>query len=154
MSDVKVNTDGLDKLLKALKNAPTVKVGILGDSATRGSGTGNKVMNNASIGAIHEFGRRSFLRVPIAEHIDQRLQEAGLFDKETLNQLLKTGSMKKIMQKVGIIAEGIVSDAFATGGFGKWPGWAPGYTNNTGMILVDTTQLRNSITSQVEEVAA
>ncbi len=151
MSDTafKLDTKGLDKLMKALKGAPTVKVGILGDGSTRQSGDGK--LTNAGVGAIHELGKRSFLRVPIAEHIDQRLKDAGLFNKETLEGLLKSGSLKNVMQKVGIIAEGIVSDAFATGGFGKWPAWSNGYTNNTGMILVDSQQLRNSISSQVTE---
>jgi hypothetical protein len=142
----------LDNLLKALKdNMKRVRVGILGGKAARTGGT----PNNATIGAFHEYGtsktpQRSFLRVPIAEHLQERLTKAGAFTKEELQEVAKTKSLLPWLKKIGIVAEKIVSDAFATKGFGKWKNHAPGYENNTGQVLVDTQQLRNSITSEVK----
>lgn len=134
------------------KSNATVKVGILGEKNSR-SGS----MTNAQIGAMHEFGtttipKRSFLREPISDNLDKELKKAGLLDKKVIAKIIKESSAAELLAQVGILAEGIIADAFATGGFGKWPAWkTKGYENNTGNILVDTQQLRNSITSEVVE---
>lgn len=145
--------DGLDEILKALKNPPRVRIGVLGKGARPGSQT-----DNATIGAAHEFGtatlpRRSFLRVPLADNLGERLENSGILDKTAITrELIETGSVRGFMQVVAITAEEVVQDAFATGGNGKWKQWSnPNYTNNTGMILLDTQQLRESITSEVVE---
>ncbi len=146
-----INVKGLEALAKAFKNAkPEVHVGILGDSA-RGKG-----QSNASIGAHHEFGtsnipQRSFLRVPIADNLERTMEAAGALDENVLKQVLAEGTIIPWLKKIGVLAEGIVAEGFATGGFGKWAPHSPGYTNNTGQVLVDTQQLRNSITSEVVE---
>ncbi len=176
MSDeaFKLNTKNLDGLLKAMKqNMHRARVGILGGKTVRNqlpkqatwksvdATSGKKPKGkfeggtNASIGALHEFGgakmpQRSFLRVPIAEHLQKELESSGAFDKDTLIQVVKDGWFVPWLEKIAIIAEKIVGEAFDTGGFGKWPKWSQGYTNNTGQILVDTQQLRNSITSEVK----
>lgn len=162
--DVTFNVTGLEKLLKSLKvsKMPTARVGILGAKAgphQPKSGTKSKdTPTNAMIGAVHEFGspargipQRSFLRVPIADYLQKRMESSGAFDFDTVNEVLKQGSVTPWLKKVAVVAESIVLEAFDTGGFGKWPTWAKGYSNNTGQLLVDTTQLRNSITSEVKE---
>lgn len=165
-----VNVKGLDQILKGLKGKmPTAKVGILGGNA-RSDG-----LSNADVGAAHEFGTsklpmRSFLRIPIADNLDKRMQQANLMSEEVLKAVIKDGSVLPWIKQVAVIAENIVLDAFDTGGFGKWAPWgtspsiikrvgrsiglikqARPYSNNTGMILVDTQQLRNSITYEVSE---
>lgn len=173
MAETTLNTKGLDQIAKALtKNLSRVRVGILGGKNTRNStpvggrsfnatkGSPPKgqlsAVNNASLGAIHEFGgpkmpMRSFLRIPIADNLQKYMDKSGAFTQEALKEVLNTGNMTPWLEKIGIIAEGIVADAFDTGGFGKWPAWkTKGYQNNTGQILVDTQQLRNSITSEVK----
>ena len=159
MSDEQTTLElrGLEQLMKALKptQAPVAKIGILGSSATRNSAS-NESLTNADIGAQHEFGtssipQRSFLRVPIADNLDQEMTKGGLFDQDTLSLVIKQASLKPWLQKVAICAEACVADAFATGGDGKWPAWKQqGYTNNSGQLLVDTGQLRDSITSEVD----
>lgn len=153
MSDdaIEYNDKGLKSLLKALKgDLPTAKVGILGNkNGRRDEGS------NATIGAKHEFGsagvvQRSFLRVPITDNMQEYLDKSGAFDKDALARVIKEGSIIEWVKKIGVIAETIVSDGFASGGFGKWAPWRPGYQNNTGQILVDTAQLRDSITSEVK----
>lgn len=169
----KLDTKNLDGILKALKgNMSQARVGILGGKALR---SGQKqeagksvnaarkapkskpeVMNNAAIGAMHEFGtgsmpQRSFLRVPISENLQKYLESSGAFTKDAMKEVIKEASLRPWLERAAKVAEKVVSDAFATGGFGKWPKWkTKGYTNNTGDILVDTQQLRNSITSEVK----
>lgn len=151
--DTTIETKGLDQILKALKIKPPVaRIGILGAANAR-SGKGT---SNATIGAAHEFGTsklpmRSFLRVPLSERLQKAMESSGALDSDTLKNVIKEGSVLPWITKVAILAENIVLDAFDTGGFGKWAAWKnPGYTNNTGMILVDTQQLRNSITYEVK----
>lgn len=173
--DIEMNLKGLDQLLKAIKERPPVgKVGILGGSNTRSEGkktlTFNEIQKitkprgkgeaptNASIGAVHEFGdpsrnipQRSFLRIPISDLWTKRLVQANAFDEDVLKTVLKTGSFLTWMQKATVIAESIVVEAFTNNGYGEWKAHSAGYTNNTGMILVDTTQLKNSISSEVSQ---
>lgn len=149
---IQLNTKGLDQLIKALKGKqPTARVGILGSKTNRGHN-----QSNATIGAIHEFGgakmpQRSFLRVPIADHLQKQMESSGFFNKDVLQQVLKEGTIMPWLKKVAVLAEGIVAQAFATGGYGKWPAWkTPGYKNKGNRVLVDTGQLRDSISSEVK----
>lgn len=157
MSDepgVTLTTKGLDKLIKALKieEMPKARVGILGRNAR--SGTGG---TNAEVGAAHEFGAparglpiRSWLRIPLMDNLAKYLQKNGALDQRTLNEVIKSGTVTPWLKKIAIVAEVIIQDAFNSGGFGKWAPWkTPGYNNNAGQILVDTQQLRNSVTSEV-----
>jgi hypothetical protein len=157
-SDTTLNVEGLDKLLKALKSdMPTARVGILGEKNTRSS-KGGSAPTNAEIGAAHEFGaparglpQRSFLRVPLSENLQKKMESSGALDQDVMKAVLKQGTVIPWLKKIAVLAEGIVSEAFDTGGFGKWPKWkSPNYSNNANQLLVDTAQLRNSITSEVK----
>lgn len=170
--EISLNTKGLDALLKAFRNPPVVRVGILGNHNARTEGKKTltfsevqsmskphrmgKSLTNAEIGAIHEFGsathpQRSFLRVPLTDRLNKELNRSKAFDPEVLRDVIISGTMIPWMKKIAVVAEGIVTGAFGSNGYGKWAPWKPGYQNNTGNILVDTTQLRNSITSTVVE---
>lgn len=155
-NDTSLNTRGLDNVLKVMKSKAYVRVGILGEKGVRGNGTSSKTPTNAEIGAFHEFGtsnvpKRSFLREPITELLDKTMKDVGVLEPSILKMIVNTASPTETLAKIGILAEGIVAGAFASGGYGKWAAWRAGYSNNTGNILVDTTQLRNSITSEVVE---
>lgn len=145
MSDV--NFAGLETLIKLLKGTNRqVKVGILQDTVHEGS-----TKTNASIGAAHEFGteelpQRSFLRMPIARRIDKELPK--FIGKKDFLTALKTKDLTPVLVKAGIAAEACVADAFDTGGFGEWPASNMQYKKNH-QTLVETQQLRNSITSEV-----
>lgn len=161
--DVSLNVAGLEKLLKALKptRTPVARVGILGDKTVRSltDEKGGAMPTNAEVGAAHEFGaparglaQRSFLRIPISENLQKYMEKSGALDKDVLSKVIKSGSVTPWLKKIAVLAEGIVADAFATEGFGKWASWKnSNYTNNANQILVDTQQLRNSITSEVKE---
>lgn len=148
--DTNFNTDGIDQILKALKKPPKIRVGVLGSSDHRDGGG-----SNATIGAAHEFGtskmpQRSFLRVPITENLNNYLQKAGL-NQQTLNETIKTGGLREFFLKIATVAERVVLDAFATGGFGKWAPWKGNYQSKTGNILINDAQLVKSIRSEVIE---
>lgn len=140
----------LKQLIKAFKGTlPVGKIGILANSKRRDGGT------NAEVGAAHEFGTehlpvRSFLRVPLAENLDQRMEQAGAFDEKAIKEIIRSGHIRLYVQKISELSYAIVMEAFASEGFGKWAPWTtPGYTNNANQILVDTQQLRNSISVEV-----
>lgn len=162
------------------KNSPYVKLGVLGAKVERtenkkvltmsdivnmkkkykplkASGKQAEKLTNAQIGLIHEFGSlkrkipaRSFLRMPIQFKLKSAMDSAGAFSEATVNKIIEEKSLLPWMAKVGVLAEGIVLQAFATGGFGRWAPWKnPNYKNNANMLLVDTTQLRSSITHEI-----
>lgn len=143
-----LNTKGLDALIMAFKEAPSVRVGILGNDH-RSDGN-----SNATIGAKHEFGDstmpiRSFLRVPLAEHMQEYMEASGAFDGVVVKQIIKQKSFIEFMQKVAVIAETIVLDGFASGGFGKWKPSNMTFKKNH-QTLIESNQLRSSITSEVK----
>lgn len=153
--DTTVNTKGLEQLLKALKGSkqPVGRVGILGSSGHRSDS--NSGPSNAEIGAWHEFGTsklpvRSFLRLPISSLLGKRMQASGALDKEVLAEVIRQGSVLPWLKKITILAEGIVLDAFDTGGFGTWKPSDMRYKTNH-QTLIETRQLRDSITSEVKE---
>lgn len=143
----------LEKFLKTLKLSPArLKVGILGSHAARKDGSGK---TNAEIGACHEFGTttlpvRSFLRLPISAMLDKGLQKSGAFTRDTQQQVMQQGTVVPWLKKVGVVAEGIVAEAFQTGGFGTWVPSNMAH-KRVAMTLVETQQLRNSISSEVVE---
>jgi phage gpG-like protein len=150
--DTEFNMTGLEQLLKSLKNPPVARVGILGnDNARTGDGP-----SNATIGAYHEFGTttlpvRSFLRMPITVFLDKKLKSSGAFSKDVLKRVIAGGSLVPWLKLVAVTAEGIVAEAFATGGFGTWVPSDMKYKKNH-QTLVETHQLRDSIASEVREV--
>lgn len=151
------NDKGLKDLIKAFTNPPKVKIGVLGDKISRTKDLaikgGEAKLTNAEIGAIHEYGtsqtpQRSFLRQPITENLQEYLEQAGAFTKESVINIMREKSLIGFMKKVGLTAERIVQDGFDSGGFGKWPPSDMRRKKNK-QTLVETQQLRNSITSEV-----
>lgn len=148
-SEDKIDTVGLDKLIKSLKKMPQVQVGIFGGVHEGGGGT------NAEVGAVHEFGtsklpQRSFLRVPLIDHYYKDLKASGIFSKKGVEQIIKEGSFLGAAMKMGVLAEGIILTGFDTGGYGKWKPSDMRY-KKVHQTLVETQQLRNSITHRVNE---
>lgn len=154
-----MNKDGItldDERLTKLINAfsgkiPTIRVGIMGGGKNVRSD--DKGSTNAEVGAAHEFGtsklpRRSFLREPLINFLKKRLEAAKFFDEESIKLVIKEGSIYTWMKRIAILALDIVLGAFETGGYGKW---RPSDMRNkkVHMTLVETQQLRNSITEEV-----
>lgn len=156
MADEELKLDKLDRLIGILSagKMPMVRVGVLGAKSHRSKGD-SKSPTNAEIGAKHEFGldgmpMRSFLRMPLTEFLQKYLDKAGAFTEPLLKEVMVTASLTPWLKKVGIIGEQIVADGFQTGGFGKWKPSDMSRKRNH-QTLVETQQLRNSITSEVVE---
>ena len=157
MTDVELKIDGLENLLRAMKKERQSigRIGILGNGSRSDAKGG---ATNALIGAVHEHGnhqtpQRSFLRIPLTEHLNEKLQEGGLFDKEALKAVVEHGTFRPWLDTVMVVAEGIVGEAFATGGYGKWAPLKPATLGHKRVhsILIETRQLANSITTEVVE---
>lgn len=147
---IEANLKGLDQLIKMLKKPAVARVGILGGSDSR-KGKGS----NAEVGMKHEYGKdgmpvRSFLRMPLIDQLEKAMKQSSAFKASVLSDSIKKGSMVPYMKVLAVIAEGVIAEAFATGGFGKWqPSNMANKKNH--QTLVETQQLRNSITSEVKE---
>lgn len=150
---IKKNIKGLIDFKRFLDHDLEARVGILGSNAisTREAGAG---ATNSDIGFKHEFGvksekipKRSFLREPIQE----KFEEAAIKSKASLKKTFEKLHIKEVFLKLGIIAEGIVQEAFATRGFGKWEPNSEMTIAQKGSDspLIDTAQLRKSISSDV-----
>lgn len=151
------NDKGLMDLIKSFTNPPKVKIGVLGDKISRTKDLaikgGDAKLTNAEIGAIHEYGtsqtpQRSWLRQPLIEQLETYLEQAGAFTKESVISIMREKSLNGFMRKVGVTAERVIQDGFDSGGFGKWPPSDMRRKKNK-QTLVETQQLRNSVTSEV-----
>lgn len=151
-----INIAPLEALVKAFtRPAPTIRVGILGAKDSRNSTSAKGSTSNASIGAAHEFGtsklpQRSFLRVPLTNNLSGEIQKSGIGEKQHLQEVLRSGSLLPWAIELATIAEGVVDDAFETGGDGKWKRSNMKH-KEVQQTLVETSQLRRSITSEVKE---
>lgn len=144
----------LQAFLKAISTAsgplPYARLGVLGGhNARKGEGS------NAEIGQKHEFGDdglpiRSWLRMPITTHLQKELEKSGAFEEEAILKIINEGDIEKWMKKVGIVGESCVSQAFDTGGFGQWKPSDMRF-KKVKQTLVETQQLRNSVTSDVKK---
>jgi phage gpG-like protein len=155
-----IKLDGLERLTKAIgdKNPPHVRLGVLGQKSTR---TAGGEATNADIGATHEYGspaknipQRSFLRLPAANVLPGKLESSHAFGDKALKEVVAAKSIKPWMEKIGKLGEEVVKEAFATEGWGTWKKWSKSYARRKkkgtdNMILDDTGQLRDSITSDV-----
>lgn len=118
---VRVDIKKMQRLYESLKTKPHILVGVFqSDSARKDGG-----LTNAELASYHENGapehglpKRSFLREPIADHVDTIMAP---FKGQAVMDALVTGGAMKLWRSIGVAAEKVVQQAFATGGFGKWP---------------------------------
>ena len=170
---IRINTKGIEKLGKALADKYSIKVGIMGTKASKLHQDSD--LTNAQIGMIHEFGsnkrnipQRSFLRQPLMEHLPTYLSKKEEFKSKAIDEAIKEGTLFVLARKVGAVAEEVIQEAFATRGFGKWAknsnitvngGWIRTSSGKAFYVkgkgsdspLIDTGQLRRSITSKVDK---
>lgn len=139
------------QLLKALKDsAPVARVGVLGGKDLRKNSD-----SNATIGRKHEFGedgmkQRSFLRMPLIDQMQNALDKTNAFTEEVAKDVIKKGSFVEWVRKLGMVGEEVIAEAFRTTGFGKWTPSNMAF-KKVHQTLVETQQLRDSITSEVKE---
>ena len=150
---VKYNNSGLTNIIKGMKRDYAARVGILGNKNHRGDTT----LTNAEIGAVHEFGslsrnipKRSFIRMPLEVKLPEWLRRHG----EDYFYFAEKGALDEFYEGLGLDAEVMIAEAFETGGFGTWQPDSPQTIKRKGSdwILVDKSELRNSISSEVVDV--
>lgn len=152
MSSDQLDLRNLQKLIKLFgKNPPTARVGILGGGGGRVDGK----VTNADIGAKHEFGdektpRRSWLQMPIAEKMSEKLDNSGVLSEAGLKRVMNEMKLDIWMRQIGILGEQCILEAFDTGGFGQWKPSDMSMKTNW-QTLVETGQLRRSVTSDIKE---
>lgn len=150
-----INLEGLAQLTRALqvKNPPHIEIGII-EPTSRQEGKAD----NASIGAAHEYGApehnlpaRSWLRMPLTDHLQNEMETNGLLSEETSKKVVAEGNILPWLEKVKISALAVVKKAFASNGFGKWKDLTPHYAKRkkVNQILVETGQLRESVAAKV-----
>lgn len=113
-------------------------------------------LTNPEIAAKNEFGvgvpRRSMLRMPLHLHGDRVIKEAQADATAQMKEVSKNPrrTAKKVLDRVGIAAENLVQEAFATRGFGSWTPNAPATIALKGSDapLIDTAQLRHAVDSR------
>ena len=119
------------------------------------SPSAGKFLTNAEVGVIHEFGapnakipERSFLRMPILSRLDDEIRTVPAGDWK---DLLVSSGLPGVLRAIGQSAVNVIQMAFHTGGFGRWAKLKPATMRRKGSsdILVDSTQLRRSITFAV-----
>lgn len=159
-TEIVFNLKPLEKLRKQLGDTYRARVGILGSKGFREAEdeNGKKIpatIDNATLGLTHIFGSytehippRDFLFMPIRRFSKEILRALGA---QSVKAALATGDIKRVYALLGAKAEEIVDNAFATGGFGEWPPNSPRTIAAKGSDkpLIDTQQLRKSITSDV-----
>ncbi len=168
---VTINLGKLHKIRDEMQSNFVAKVGIMGSKASEmhqtttgasfkvGSRDVKKVtssgLSNVQLGVIHEFGShsrnipaRSFLRMPLETKRKELMEFLG---SKLAVQLIEEGNIKRLLLLLGIKAEAIIQSAFETSGFGTWQANTPETIARKGSSspLIDTAQLRRSITSKV-----
>jgi len=141
----------LRQFIKILDGSdPQGKIGVLGGSKPRSDGG----PTNAEIGLKHEFGKegmptRSWLRVPLMDHLEEYLDRAGFNPEAVLKQVLADRSLRPLLEKIMVVCKRVVLDGFASCGFGKWPPSDMTHKKNH-QTLVETGQLRNSVETEIK----
>ena len=136
-----------------------VRVGILGNRNERfdinTSTTTRDKLNTPTRGLIHEFGsvannipERSFLRMPLLTRLPSKVNQIG---RQVWRDLVTGQGLLPALKQLGVLGENIVQEAFATRGFGQWAAnkAATIRRKKSSMPLIDTAQLRKSVTSEV-----
>lgn len=150
---VKYDNSKLKNMVDGMKHNYAARVGILGDKNNREDG----VLTNAEIGAVHEFGsisrnipKRSFIRMPLEVKLPDWIKKHG----EDYFLFAEKGDLETFYEGLGLDAEAMIAQAFETGGFGTWQPDSPQTIKRKGSdwVLVDTSELRNSISSEVVNV--
>lgn len=154
--DIEFDNRNLQKLKKLLSEAPPkAAVGVLGDKTQRLKIGSGERKTNAEIGAKHEFGLdgmpvRSFLRMPLTMYFKKYIKDSGIFGEMAMQQAIKQMSWIPVVTELGLVGETCVAGAFDTGGFGQWKESNMKFKKNH-QTLVETQQLRNSISSEVRD---
>ncbi len=143
----------------ALSNADIGAIhefGVLGGYADTAQGQRRRKLGGPNAAAEHRnIPARSWLRMPVLTHLPDQLKKLprGLWQ-----QVIVKRGLRGALGVLGAAALASIQESFATGGFGSWAPLAP-FTirqklrksggKGAAAILIDTAQLRQSVTSEV-----
>lgn len=143
--------------LRALKDRPYVKVGVLAASGNHSNEDGTKSdMSVADIATVHEYGssdgrvpERSFIRTTMDENEAALLALTARVKKDVI---LNGAPVLAALSKIGVIIRGLIQKKIASGD-SDWPELAQSTIDAKGSSkpLIDTGQLRQSINYEVVE---
>lgn len=96
------------------------------------------------VGAAHEYGDRSFLRMPFQMRRKELVRAIDTYYQRGMNGEI---SAERALGIIGAYAEGISKQSFATGGFGLWPDISEETKRRKGSskILIDKGVLQQNI---------
>lgn len=150
---IKINNNikkEVDKLKSLQQN--TIRVGVIGSKTNRQQGE----ITNASLLYLHTWG--SFIHNiparPVLDAIEIKINE---FDKDTQHVMKKflqnTLNALTTARQIGAIALQYILMSFETKGFGRWAELKSQTikAKNSSAILIDTGELRRSLTFDVVE---
>ena len=143
---VELNTKVLDQIVRAFKGKqPNILV----------ANSRKDEQSNAVVCAAHEYGSsklppRSFLRMPINDDLEIEMEKTGAFNENMLKEVIRSGGLWVYCLRIAEVARVCVLNAFNVGGSSKtkWKRSNMKYKLNK-QTLVETQQLRNSITTEV-----
>ena len=152
-TEIRFNLKGLEEIAQEVGNRYRTRVGVLGDNAERKDEDSG--LNNAELLLIQMFGSlvnnippRDPLLIPIEKHRREILQKLATGD---MRAAFERKDYHKMFELLGAVALEIVDNAFVTSGDGSWPPNAPATiaAKGSSMPLIDTSQLRRAMTSDV-----
>ncbi len=156
---VSVDTDTLERVRAdfAEQGKKRVHVGILGGFDARTGGDDGEPIGNAQLGAVHEFGvvsknipARSFLRMPVIAQLPAVLKATS---RDHWHKVILKNGILGALGLLGGYALDAIHLSFETGGFGTWQRLKARTIKRKGSsaILIDTAQLRQSITAEISD---
>jgi hypothetical protein len=140
------------KQIQAMKEIKKkfVAVGVLANKATTRAYDGGS--NVLQVAAANEFGttnipQRSFLVMPQ----ELKAPEINKFIETQLTKVLDGRPVDQGLGLIGVFAVNVSVDAFATGGFGKWPALDDKTiaAKGSSAILIDKGILKNSVSYEI-----
>lgn len=153
MNTVTKDFSGLTKFKSQLTElaAGRAQVGLFAANAGRSADEGRED-SNPTLGFIHEFGsgrspERSWLRMPLSLHLAPLIISRGSRWLESL----RTQGAKRTLAFLGILAEDVIQEGFATRGYGAWAPNAPATVARKGSSapLIESAQMRKAVSSRV-----
>jgi phage gpG-like protein len=175
---IKADFHLLENFIKLLKTKKYCDVGILGKETAEQTEEGKtKNISIAYLGAVHEFGadievtdkmraylhyigihlksstgsihipQRSFILMPL-ETNEKKITKTV---EPKFPLLITENSTDKFLKEMGAACEGVIQEAFDTGGFGTWQDISQMTKDrkDSGNILIDKGGLRQAISSKV-----
>tara|TARA_R110000803_G_scaffold172825_2_gene235621 strand:- start:43 stop:513 length:471 start_codon:yes stop_codon:yes gene_type:complete len=152
-NQVMLDLSGLEELKNSLPKDIAVKVGVLSDGNSREGGA----VGNAELGLIQELGSfsrnipaRSWLMMPLTE---RKAEIVKFLQSKKAKELVESMEFDRLLELMGLKAEGIIDKAFTSSGFGKWQPNSPATVRRKGSSrpLIDTSELRRSVSSELDK---